>query len=75
MQFADQQQNLREVAVLIALKVVETRGGAERILRAEMEGLQRQRILISAARRLDGFDLPDAVHLNHRFNLTSKEQP
>ena len=75
MQFADHQQNLREVAVLLALKVVETRAGAERILRAEMEGLQRRGILISAARRLDGFDRPDAVRLNHHFNVMSKEQP
>ena len=73
MQFADHQQNLREVAVLLALKVVETRRGAERILRAEMEGLQRRGILISAARRLDGFDRPDAVHINYQFNLTPKE--
>ncbi len=75
MVFADHQQRMIPVAVLIALRVVETRAGVERIWRAELDGLQRQEILISAARRLDGFDRPDAVHLNHRFNLTSKEQP
>ena len=72
MQFADHQQLLPQVVVLLALKSLSTRTGAERILVAEMAGLNRKSILLSAARRLDGFDRPDAVHLNYTFDIKQR---
>lgn len=49
------QAGATEAEILLALSYVKTREGADRILKAEMAGLNRISILQAAARRLDDF--------------------